>query len=311
LCSTAAVDSRRPGRRGSSERSIVVSDVVQAVVNGLALGAQYALMALGFSLIFGVLGVINFAHGAFYAMGGFVAYYVNQVLGMPYAIALIAAVLAAGALGYVFELAALDRRIDDHLGSIVMTLGLGLVISAVLLVIFGPQAKRFPFPVDGVIRAGGVSVSAGRLFVVGIAAAAILGVYALLYKTRLGVGLRALADDREIARTQGMYPKVLFPVAFALATGLAGLTGALVTPLYSLDPFVGEQVLMISFVAIILGGLGSLPGAILAAVAVGLIQSFVGVYVGGTAAPLLLFTLVLVVLFTRPTGLMGDRSVRS
>jgi branched-chain amino acid transport system permease protein len=287
-----------------------MGDVVQASVNGVTLGAQYALMALGFSLIFGVLGAINFAHGAFYAMGGFVTYYASQTLGLPYAVALLIAVLATAALGYVFELGVLDSRIDDHLGSIVLTLGLGLGISAVLLIAFGPQSKRFPFPVDGVIRAGGTAVSAGRLLVVGIAAAAILGVYALLFKTKIGVGLRALADDRDIARTQGIYPRLLFPFAFALATGLAGLTGGLVTPLYALDPFVGEQVLMISFVAVILGGLGSLPGAVIASFAVGLIQSFVGVYVGGTAAPLLLFTLVLVVLVTRPTGLMGERSVR-
>jgi branched-chain amino acid transport system permease protein len=285
-----------------------MNEFLQAFVNGLTLGAQYALMALGFSLIFGILGVMNFAHGAFYAMGGYVAYTVNQTVGLPYALAVVAAVLATAALGYVFELAVIERRINDHLATIVLTLGLSLVVGASLLAIFGPRSVDFTTPLSGTLRAGGVYIPTARLMIIVVAAAAIAGVYLLLYRTRLGNALRALADDRTMALAQGMRPKVLFPVAFALATGLAGLTGALVTPVFSLAPFVGEHVLMISFLAVILGGLGSLPGAVLASVLVGLFESFVGFYIGGSWAPLMLFTAVLVLLVVRPTGLFGARA---
>jgi branched-chain amino acid transport system permease protein len=288
-----------------------VDGIIQASVNGVTLGAQYALMALGFSLIFGVLGVINFGHGAYYAVGGFVTYYINQSLGMPYVIALIAAVLVTAALGYLFEITVLDRRVDDHLGSIILTLGFGLCLTALLLITFGPEAKEFPFPVDGVVELAGARISAGRLLVVGVSIAVIALVSLFLFRTKYGVALRATAGDREVAAAQGMNPRLMFPIAFALATALAGLTGGLVTPVYLLDPFVGEQVLMISFVVVILGGLGSLPGAVISAFGVGIFQSFCGVYIGGTVAPLLLFTLVLLVLVVRPTGLMGERSVRS
>jgi branched-chain amino acid transport system permease protein len=288
-----------------------MSDIVQATVNGGALGAQYALMALGFSIIFGVLGVINFAHGAFFAVGGFLTYWADVTVGLPYVPALLVAVLATAALGYAFEFAILDHRVDDHLGSIVLTLGFGLCLSAGLLLLFGPDPRQFEFPVDGAVTIAGATISSGRLILVGVALVVIAAVAWLLFRTRLGVALRALADDREMARVQGMPARLLFPLAFALATALAGLTGGLVTPLYLLDPFVGDQVLLLSFVVVILGGLGSLPGAVIAAFVVGLIQSFVGVYVGGSYAPLLLFGFVLVMLVFRPTGLMGDRSVRT
>jgi branched-chain amino acid transport system permease protein len=286
-----------------------VNEFLQTLVGGLTLGAQYALMALGFSLIFGILGVINFAHGGFYAMGGFVAYYVTQTLGMPYVLGVLAAVVATAALGYVFELVVLEPRIDDHLATIVLTLGLSLILGAVLLVIFGPRAVEFTSPVSGTLRLGGVFIPTARLMVIIVSVVAILAVYLVLYRTRIGGALRALADDRSMAVVQGMQPRVLFPLAFALATGLAGLTGALVTPLFNLAPFVGERVLMISFLAVILGGLGSLPGAVLASLLVGVVESYVGVYIGGSWAPLMLFSVVLVLLVVRPTGLLGRRTV--
>lgn len=286
-----------------------MNELLQTLIGGLTLGAQYALMALGFSLIFGILGVINFAHGGFYAAGGFVAYYVTTTMGLPYVLGVVAAVLVTAALGYVFELVVIEPRVDDHLATIVLTLGLSLILVAGLLALFGPRAVQFPSPLTGTLRLGGIFVPYARLLVIVVAAAAIVGLYLLLYRTRLGGALRALADDRNMAVVQGMRPKFLFPLAFALATGLAGLSGALVTPLFALSPSVGEQVLMISFLAVILGGLGSLPGAVLASLLVGVLESYVGVYVGGSWAPLILFSAVLVLLVVRPTGLLGKKTV--
>ena len=148
-----------------------------------------------------------------------------------------------------------------------------------------------------------------NLVVLAVCVCAIAGLYALLFSTDLGRGLRALADDRDVAMAQGMRPKLLFPLAFALATGLAGLTGALVTPILSLSPSVGDPVLATSFLTVILGGLGSLGGAALAAFVVGIVEAYTSVYFGGSVGALVLFILVLVILVFRPTGLLG-REIR-
>ena len=283
--------------------------LLQALINGLALGAQYALMALGFSLIYGVLGVINFAHGAFYALGGYLAYLMVSSVGMPYSLGVVVATVLCAGLGYLCEMAIIEPRIRDHQATLILTLGLGAIITGCLVLGFGPQVLRFPTPFDGTIHLGGLFIPVNRLFVIGVSVVALLGVYALLYRTKLGLAFRALTQDREVALAQGIRPRILLPLAFAIATGLAGLTGAVVTPVFSLAPFVGEQVLLISFIAVIVGGLGSLIGAVIASVGVGMAESLLGVYVGGTVAPLMLFLVVLAVLVARPSGILGKGDV--
>ncbi|MDR3532409.1 MAG: branched-chain amino acid ABC transporter permease [Rhodopila sp.] len=286
-----------------------MAEFLQAAIIGISLGAQYALLALGFTLIFGILGVVNFSHGGFYMLGGYVAYSCVAGLGLPYPLAVIVAVLATAALGWVFELFLLERLVDDHLATLMLTLGLYLVISTGLLTIFGPLSMEFAFPVTGALHLGSIYVPRENLIVLVVCLAAIAALWLVLFRTDLGRGLRALANDRAVAMAQGLRPKLLFPLAFAIATGLAGLTGALVTPILSLSPGVGDPVLATSFLTVILGGLGSLEGAALAAFVVGIVEAFTSVYFGGSIGALVLFVLVLLLLAFRPTGLMG-RTVR-
>ncbi len=278
---------------------------LQAAVIGVSLGAQYALLALGFTLIFGILGVVNFAQGGFYMLGGYVAYSCVAWLGLPYPLAVIGAVAVTAALGWVFELFLLDRLIDDHLATLMLTLGLYLVLSNGLLGIYGPLSMDFAFPVTGSLQLGPIYVPKENTIVLAVCLMAIAALWLVLFRTDLGRALRALADDRAVARAQGMRPKILFPAAFALATGLAGLTGALVTPILALSPGVGDPVLATSFLTVILGGLGSLGGAALAAFIVGIVEAYSSVYFGGSVGALVLFVLVLLLLVFRPTGLLG------
>jgi branched-chain amino acid transport system permease protein len=286
-----------------------VPEFIQAAIIGVGLGAQYALLALGFTLIFGILGVVNFAHGGFYMLGGYVAYSCVSFIGLPYPLAVLVAVLATGALGWLFELFLLERLIDDHLATLMLTLALYLIISTGVLTVFGPISKEFTFPVSGAFRAGPIYVPRENLIVLAVCLAAILALYLVLFRTDLGRALRALADDRAVGMALGLRPRLLFPAAFALATGLAGLTGALVTPILALAPRVGDPVLATSFLTVILGGLGSLGGAALAAFIVGIVEAYTSVYFGGSAGALVLFVLVLLLLVFRPTGLLG-RDVR-
>jgi branched-chain amino acid transport system permease protein len=238
--------------------------------------------------------VVNFSHGGFYMLGGYVAYSCVAFLGLPYPLAVLVAVAATAALGWVFELFLLERLVDDHLATLMLTLGLYLVISTGLLTLFGPLSMEFAFPVKGALHMGPIYVPRENLIVLAVCLAAIAALWLVLYRTGLGRGLRALADAR---------------LAFAIATGLAGLTGALVTPILSLSPSVGDPVLATSFLTVILGGLGSLEGAALAAFVVGIVEAFSSVYFGGSIGALVLFVLVLLLLVFRPTGLMG-RPVR-
>ncbi len=272
---------------------------------GISLGAQYALLALGFTLIFGILGVVNFAHGGFYAFGGYLAYAAVHYLGVPYALAAIAAALLSAALGYVFELVLVERRVDDHHATLMLTLGLNLILSTALLVIFGPESPQFTFPLSGTLRSGGFYIPVANFVVLCTCLVAIGSVYLLMYRTGFGRALRALADDRQVAMAQGLRPRLLFPLAFALSTGLAGLTGALVTPILSLSPSIGDPVLATSFLIVILGGLGSVGGSTAAAFIVGLVEAYSSVYLGGSKGALVLFVLVLVFLIVRPSGLFG------
>ncbi len=286
-----------------------MQEFLQAAIIGVSLGAQYALLALGFTLIFGILGVVNFAHGGFYMLGGYVAYACVSGLGLPYPLAVLVAVLATAALGYLFELFMLERLVDDHLATLMLTLGLYLVISTGVLTVFGPLSMQFEFPVTGAVHAGPIYVPLENLIVLAVCSTAIVALYLVLFRTDLGRALRALADDRAVAMAQGLRPRLLFPLAFALATGLAGLTGALVTPILALSPGVGDPVLATSFLTVILGGLGSLGGAALAAFIVGIVEAYSSVYFGGSIGALVLFVLVLLLLVFRPTGLLG-REIR-
>ncbi len=286
-----------------------MESIVATGLIGIGLGAQYALLALGFTLIFGVLGVINFAHGAFYVVGGYLAYAAVHHLGVPYGFAVILAALGTAALGYLFELFLLERLVDDHLATLMLTLGLYLVMSTGVLVVFGPESPQFQFPIQGTLRGGGFYIPLENLVVLLICIATIGITYFLVYRTDFGRALRALADDRQVATAIGLRSRLLFPLAFALATGLAGLTGALVTPILSLAPHLGDPVLATSFLVVILGGLGSIGGATAAAFIVGLVEAYSSVYLGGSKGALALFILVLLVLVVRPQGLFG-REVR-
>jgi branched-chain amino acid transport system permease protein len=272
---------------------------------GLSMGAQYALIAIGFTLIFGILGVVNFAHGGFYVLGGYLAYSLSHALGVPFVAAVVLATMATAAIGYIVETVLVEKLVVDHLATMLITLGFYQVLITGIVVIYGAEPADFQFPLQGSFRTESFYVPYSNLVVFVVCAVAILAVNWLVYRTRYGIALRAMADDGPVARSQGIPPATMFPMAFAIATGLAGLTGALVTPMLALDPHVGEGVLLKAFVVVILGGMGSIPGAMLAAFMVGLIEAYASVYLGGSRGALVLFVLVVAILLFRPQGLFG------
>jgi branched-chain amino acid transport system permease protein len=272
---------------------------------GVSMGTQYALISIGFTLIFGIMGVVNFAHGGFYILGGYFAFSLTHALGMPYVAAVVIAMLATAFLGYVIEMLFVEKYVADHLATMLITLGIYQIMTTGVILGYGAEPAEFRFPVSGSLRGGGFFIPYANLIVFVVCAAAIASVYYLVFKTRYGIALRAMADDGAVARAQGIPPAKMFPMAFAIATGLAGLTGALVTPILALEPHGGESVLLKAFIVVILGGLGSITGAMIAAFVVGLIEAYSSVYLGGSKGALALFVLVVLILLVRPQGLFG------
>jgi len=279
--------------------------VISASVIGLSLGTQYALISIGFTLIFGIMGVVNFAHGGFYILGGYFAFSLSHGLGIPFVGAVVLAALATGVLGYVIEVLVVDRYVADHLATMLMTLGIYQIMTTGITLVYGAEPAEFRFPVSGSFRGPGFYIPYSNIIVLVVCTLAIAGIYYLVYKTRYGIALRAMADDGPVARAQGIPPAKMFPMAFGIATALAGLTGALVTPILALEPHGGEAILGKAFIIVILGGLGSITGAMIAAFIVGLIEAFSSVYLGGSKGALALFVLVMVILLVRPQGLLG------
>lgn len=284
--------------------------ILSTALIGITLGAQYAMIAIGFTLIFGIMGVINFMHGGGYVLGGYLTFALVHWLGVPFVVAVAGAVVGAAAFGYLIEIVFVDRYVDDHIASMLITLGLYLILSTAIVLIMGPEpVAGFRFPIRGAFRSAGLYFPYSSAIVLAVCLVAILAMYWLIYRTRYGIALRAMADDRRCATAQGIKPAHMFPMAFALAMALAALTGSLVTPILSLDPHLGEPVVLKAFIIVILGGLGSVGGATLAALIVGMVEAFSSVYLGGSKGALVLFLIVLLVLLVRPQGLMG-REVR-
>lgn len=282
-----------------------MESVIAAGVNGLTLGTQYALISIGFTLIFSIMGVVNFAHGGFYILGGYFAFSLSHSLGLPFVVAVLLATVATGVIGYAIQALFVEKYVSDHLATMLITLGIYQIMTTGVTFTYGAEPVDFKFPISGSLRGAGFYIPYPNLIVMAVCATAILGVYYLVFRTRYGIALRAMADDAPVAKAQGIRPARMFPMAFAIATALAGLTGALVTPMLALEPTGGEAVLGKAFVVVILGGLGSVTGAMIAAFIVGLVEAYSSVYLGGSQGALALFLLVVLILLVRPQGLLG------
>jgi branched-chain amino acid transport system permease protein len=280
----------------------------QIILNGLMSGSTYVLMALGFTLIFGIMRIVNFSHGELYMCGAYLVLIFCQTLGVNYFLSLLLAALITAAIGMLIERALLRPLAGKELNGMIMTLAMGIAFQSTALIIFGPDEQTMDRPVTGVWRFHELIVPFDRLFVTGSSAGILLLFYAFLKLTRTGKAMQAVALDAEAASLMGIRPGRIQSLAFAIASGLAALAGGLLAPLYSAGPYVGEVPMLKSFVIVVLGGLGSIPGAIIGGLLIGLIESGFTTLGDSTFAMIASFTLVLVIVLFRPQGLMGTKA---
>jgi branched-chain amino acid transport system permease protein len=277
------------------------------VLNGVVLGVIYALVAAGLTLIFGMLDIPNFAHGAFYALGAYVAYSAMLHAGFPFA--LIAAPLAVGVLGLIVD-ALFIRRLAraGHTYQILFTLGIVLIVQESIVLIWGanPTSVDIPAALQGGISLGLISFPYYRLFLVGVAAILIAAVWLGLERTKLGAIIRAGIEDPEMVDAIGYDVQRLFTIVFGAGVALAAVAGALILPLRGGQPAMGNDLNAISFVVVVIGGLGSYAGAVVSGILIGLVQSLMTL-VFPAADEVAIFVAMALVLLLRPQGLFGRR----
>ena len=277
---------------------------------GVALGSVFVLLAIGLSLIFGLLTVVNFAHGAFYMFGAYVGVFLLGLTG-NFWVALILVPFVVGAMGLVVERFLVrplyGRGIDYPL---LLTFGLGLVLVELVRIVFGLEGV--PFDVPDALQ-GAVNIGIGwfplyRLFLIGVTIALVVGLWLFLEKTSFGLIIRAGARDPEIMRVLGVDISRVWLMVFGIGTGLAGVAGVLSAPMTSVIPDMGTSVLVEAFVVTVVGGMGSLLGAVVAGLMVGIIISMTALFYP-ELADLAMFILMAAVLLVRPQGLFGRKGL--
>ena len=281
----------------------------QVIINGVTLGTNYILMALGFTMIFGVLRIVNFAHGEFYMLGAFLVLTAIVKLEVSYFVAAVLAVVFIGALGYLTEEVIFRKFRDKELEGMIVALGLSILMQNLGLVAWGPYDLSIPPVFTGVLKIGSMFYPLERLMVVLLSFLLMAAFYLFLKRTKLGLAIQAIAQDTEIARVQGMRINRLYPLAFAIGTGLAAAAGAVIGPLFQLNPWMGIMPQVKAFIVVILGGIGSIPGAFLGGLILGVAESFVSTYASKAIADMLGFVLVIGILLFRPSGLFGHSQV--
>ena len=279
--------------------------LIQALLNGFGLAVVYILVALGLTLIFSILEVINFAHGEFYMLGGFAAYYLSAVGGLNYVATLVLAMLLVGLAGVVAERLIFRHLRGKTLNAFIVSLGLLWVLQATAQLSFGVLDKSVPSAVSGIVRLGGVIVSRERMFVILTAIALIVGLYLFLKFTRTGQAMRAVAQDAEAAALQGVNIELTSALGFGIGCALAGAAGALLAPIFAVSPTMGALPVVKAFIIIIVGGMGSLPGAVLGGLLLGAVEGVGTLFMSSAAVNILGFLMVIAILLLRPRGLLG------
>ena len=277
----------------------------QVVVNGISLSAIYILVALGFTLLFGIMRVVNFAHGDFAMLGAFALYYLMKDAQLPWLVALPVGVVGVAAASMALEWLVFRWFYQRMFESMIGLLGLSMMLMFGGVLVWDVYERNMPAISNEVLSLGDVILPVDRLVVVLIAVAALAGFYLFIRHTRAGLAMRATAQDVEIAETQGVDTRRTYRTAFFVAILLAALAGALWGQIYAVSPFLGERPLMMAFIVVILGGMGSIPGAALGGLILGLTESFVGTFYGAAASAFLSFGVVIVLLIVRPWGILG------
>jgi branched-chain amino acid transport system permease protein len=275
------------------------------IINGFVLGSNLVMVAMGFSMLIGIMRLIQFAHGEMYMLGGYGAWYITVQLGLNYWLALFLSIAIVTVFGIILERYFLRQFRETLLPAVVVTVAWMMILETGALLIFGTSSKAIPTVFSGTFNVKGIYLSKERLIVSLISLASIGAILLFMSKTKEGRAMRAVARETETAMLMGVNLGRIFRLSMILATILAAAAGGLLGPIFTMSPMVGVSMSVKALVAITLGGMGSIGGAAIASYMLGMIESFSGTLAGADFAMLIYFLTLILVLLIRPQGFFG------
>jgi len=286
---------------------IPVPVILGQLLLGLVNGSFYAMLSLGLAVIFGLLGVVNFAHGAFYMLGAFAAWLALDKFGINYWFALVLSPLVVGALGIVLERLFLRHLYKvDPLYGLLLTFGLALIAEGVMRELYGSSGQSYPVPdlLQGATNLGFMILPNYRFWVILSSLTICFGTWFVIERTRLGATLRAATENAQLVQAFGINVPVIVMLTYGAGVALAALAGVLSAPIIQVSPLMGSSVVIVVFAVVVIGGMGSIMGSILSGLALGVVEGFTKV-IYPEASNIVVFVIMAVVLFWRPAGLFG------
>jgi branched-chain amino acid transport system permease protein len=286
----------------------MMTEIFQQAVNGIAIGSVYVLIALGLTVVFGILGIAHFAHGSVAMFGGYLTFVLGERFGLSFFPAMALAMVAGAMVGLLIErLAYRPVRDAPHINAFIIALGLTMMIEGLNLLMFGADQVVIQTPYRGVYNIGGVAIAELRVLVI-LTAVVLVGVIALMIsRTKTGKSIRAVAQNRQAAVLMGVNVSMVSLVVFSISSALGVSAGALIGALLAIAPGVGEGLAIKGFAVLILGGLGSIPGAIVGGLILGVSEAMAAGFISSAYKDVIAFLVMIVVLLFRPEGLLGKR----
>lgn len=284
--------------------------LIQNLINGLISGSYYAVLGVGLTVTWGVLKMINVAHGDFYMLGAYLFYTFSKLMGWPVIPSIIAGVALVFVIGMVIERGALAPSIGrEKFGNspFILTLAIGILLQNMAQLIWGETNVGVPYFSDEVFQVMGITMAAQRLIVAAVAMATLIAVMFLIKRTRFGWAISATAQDTYSSTLVGINTKKIYMVTFGIAVALGAIAGCILAPIYGINPWMGSSIQLKSFVVCIVGGLGSIGGSIIAGLALGVIESFATQFLGSGWSNVIAYALVLVMFWVKPTGIFGKK----
>ena len=283
-------------------------EFIQQLINGLALGSVYALLALGYTMVYGIIQLINFAHGEIYMIGAFAGYYASSVLKLPLIPTLLAAMAASALLGVLIEkIAYKPLRKSPRIALLITAIGVSLFLQNIMSKFVGTAPKHFPELINlEPITFLGLQLDWKTILMFAVSALLVLLLQFIVYKTKVGKAMRAASYDIEATSLMGINVDNTISLTFAIGSALAGIAGVLVAISYpSITPYIGTMPGLKAFVAAVLGGIGSIPGALLGGLSIGLLETLSKAYISTTFSDAIVFGILIVILLIKPAGLLG------
>ena len=277
---------------------------------GLVNGAFYAMLSLGLAVIFGLLGIVNFAHGALYMLGAFAAYIMLDKLGINYWMALVLAPLTVGVMGVAIERLFLKHLYKlDHLYGLLLTFGLSLILEGIFRELYGVSGQSYPVPelLSGATNLGFMILPNYRAWVVLVSLVVCLGTWFMIEKTRLGAYLRAGTENAALVQAFGINVPLMVMLTYGAGAALAALAGVLAAPIIQVNPLMGSNLIIVVFAVVVIGGMGSIMGSILTGLGLGIVEGLTRVFYP-EASSIVVFVIMVIVLMIRPAGLFGKEA---